>query len=348
MCDTHDLAEKISSRAVSLGFERCGIVHVGAMRGYAECLENRGRLFPESDGMLRMFSGYADPSVKYPWAKSVVICSWRYGVYRVPQNFAGRVGKAYLFDGRRDAAADAYKAKTALEKYITGELGLRAATSENRPVTAYRWAAQAAGIGMVRRNNFFYGDHGSYYTLAAFLTDAELEYIHPSASTPCPDNCDLCVKNCPTRSLESPYAMCATTCASFLLTMAKDEAIFERHSADLGGWIYGCDVCQDVCPHNRGEWLGEKEFPGLAELGEHMSPESVLSMDYGYLRNAVVPKFWYIAPQDAWMWKRNALNAIRNNWDARYEDFVKSAAADEDERVRAFAKKIAPSLGIGL
>ncbi|GHV34135.1 Fe-S oxidoreductase [Synergistales bacterium] len=333
-----EFAEKIVNKAVSLNFEKCGIIGVDAMKGYGEKLANRIERFPETEKMLRNFAHFADPRQKFPWAKSVVICSWRVGVYRIPYNLNGLIGKHYLVDGRRNKAADAYRGNMLLEKYMTDELHMHAASAHDSGITSCRWAAMSAGIGSIRKNNFFYGDHGSYYALSAFLIDQDLEYIHTPTHKPCSDSCNLCVKNCPTRSLAEPYAMCSFACVSYLTNKCYDNGAFAPLSSEIGGWIYGCDVCQDVCPHNKGEWLGDRDFPGLDELAGEISPEKVVMMDYEYLRNVISPKFWYIAPDDVWVWKRNALNAMRNGRDKRYEAAIISACSDEDGRVRAIAE----------
>ncbi|GHV55191.1 Fe-S oxidoreductase [Synergistales bacterium] len=344
--DSTKYAEKIVGRAAALGFERCGIIRVSAMKGYGEALAARMARFPETAPMLRNFMPFADPTEKCPWVKSIVICSRRCGVYRVPDNLGGMIGKHYLFDERRDAGSDGYRDTALFEKYMTDELHLQTASGNDYGITACRWAAKEAGIGVIRGNNFFYGDHGSYYSLYAFLIGEELEYIHsPLNNTPCPDNCNLCVKNCPTRSLAEPYAMSAFKCASFLTNKAGEDSGFKEHGAEIGGWIYGCDVCQDVCPFNKGELTGEREFNGLAELSAEISLEKLVAMDYASLRNLLSAKFWYIPPDEMWKWKRNALNAIANNWEERYADTIMLALRDEDERVREAAAGAGAAIG---
>jgi epoxyqueuosine reductase len=336
-----ETAEKIVNKALSLGFEKCGIISVEAMKGYGEKVEDRVKRFPETERMLRNFTPFADPRQKFPWARSIVVCSGNYGVYRMPDNLRGLIGKAYLFDERRDRATAGYRGHRLLEKYMTDELHLQSVSSLDYGITALRWAAMSAGIGSVRRNNFFYGDHGSYYRLSAFLIDRELEHIYTPAHRPCPDNCNLCVKNCPTASLAEPYAMCAFTCISFLTNKCYDDSTFASLGSKIGGWIYGCDVCQDVCPHNKGTWLGDRDFPGLEELAANISLEKIIAMDYGYLKEVMSPKFWYIEPDDVWIWKRNALNAMCNDHSGRYNEAINAARFDGDERVRAYAENVA-------
>ncbi|MDR1136827.1 MAG: hypothetical protein LBK91_00765 [Synergistaceae bacterium] len=334
---TCETSFKIVEKAASLNFERCGIVGVDKMREYGAKVAGRIARFPESAGMYRRFLAFAEPEKDFPWARSVVACSWRLGVYRVPEELAGLIGKQYLFDGRRDKNSAEYRALTALERYMTEELGLRAASSHDYGITSCRWAAFASGIGTIRRNNFFYGDHGSYYSLTVFLIDEAMEYTYTPTRKPCPDNCNLCVKHCPTGALAEPYAVCGTACVSFLTNKAPDNGDFEKYSAKIGKWIYGCDVCQDVCPFNRGQWQENEEFPGIVNLSDSISPEKIVTMDYDCLREVIAPKFWYIDSKDLWKWKRNALYAMRNTGHKNYEAALKFALNDEDERVRNLA-----------
>jgi epoxyqueuosine reductase len=142
-----------------------------------------------------------------------------------------------------------------------------------------------------------------------------MEYTCTPAHKPCSDNCNLCVKRCPTGALAGPYATCGVTCASFLTNKAPDNGAFEKYVSRIGNWLYGCDVCQDVCPFNKGQWSEDKNFPGLQELSADLSPEKIVTMDYAYLREVFAPKFWYIEAKDLWKWKRNALSVMRNKGD---------------------------------
>ncbi|MDR1378247.1 MAG: hypothetical protein LBJ36_04275 [Synergistaceae bacterium] len=333
-----DLALQIVEKAASLNFERCGIVGVDKMREYGAKVTERIARFPESAGMYRRFLAFAEPERNFPWARSVVVCSWRHGVYRIPEGFAGLIGKHYLFDERRDQNSEGYHARVAFERYMVEDLGLRVTSSHDYGITSCRWAALASGIGTIRRNNFFYGDHGSYYALIVFLVDEAMEHTYTPTHKPCLDNCNLCVKHCPTGALAEPYATCGTTCVSFLTNKAPDNGAFEKYSPRIGSWIYGCDVCQDICPFNRGQWSESEEFPGLEELSAAISLEKIVTMDYADLCKTIASKFWYIEIEDLWKWKRNALNAMWNTKHEHYETALTVALHDEDERIRNLAQ----------
>ena len=200
-----------------------------------------------------------------------------------------------------------------------------------------RWAAMKAGIGIIRKNNFFYTERGSWNHLEAFLIGEPLEYIETCAVRPCPDGCSLCVKACPTGALCAPYTMNPAACVSALTTWSGWDLTTEPLRAKMGRWAYGCDVCQDVCPFNRGAWSGGKEFPGLPELAKHLPLTEIVEADYDTLKNIVQPAFWYIPADKVWRYKTNALNVMLNDYSPEYLPAIKKACSDEAEQVRKMA-----------
>ena len=120
------------------------------------------------------------------------------------QRMKGRVAKYYLTDGRRHTDSEGYKTSVAFEKYLA-DCGLQVATDRDFGITALRWAGMKAGIGIIRKNNFFYTEKGSYQYLEAFLIDEPLQYIVENQIRPCAEKCNLCMRSCPTESLEAPY-----------------------------------------------------------------------------------------------------------------------------------------------
>jgi epoxyqueuosine reductase len=109
--------------------------------------------------------------------------------------------------------------------------------------------AIAAGIGFRGRNTMVITPrHGSYYFLALIVTSAGLEPDPPIVGT-C-GSCTRCLDACPTAAFPEPYVLDARRCISYL-TIEKRSPLTELEMAALGQWIFGCDVCQDVCPYNR-------------------------------------------------------------------------------------------------
>ena len=333
--------QQIIDKAAELGYERCGIIAVDKLKGYGDKVRERVARFPEMAPFAERFMTFADPTGKLPWAKSLVVCSRRYGVYRTSADLEGVIGKYYQVDERRNEMSEGFRCNAAFERFLVDELGLQVFPNRDAFLAPYRWAAIEAGLGTVRKNNFFYGDHGSYYYLNCFFIDADLEYIHAPAYRPCPPSCNLCAKNCPTGALAGPYAMNMAVCVTHLNTRNYGTPAYEKNRGKLGRWIYGCDACQDACPFNRDQWTNTKTFPELDEVERLVSPEKILEMDYGTLKTFVVPKFWYMGPDEAWKWKGNALNALANDFGPRLVPAIRRAAENDGRgEIREAARRL--------
>jgi epoxyqueuosine reductase len=195
-----------------------------------------------------------------------------------------------------------------------------------------------AGLGIIRKNNFFYTENGSWVHLEAWLIDKALEWKETNQLPECSDSCSLCIQACPTESLCDPYAMDRSSCISFVTTWGGRSMPEDRNREKLGKWIYGCDICQDVCPYNKNKWVEESDFPGLDDLAQNLTLEKIVEMDYETLQANVYPKFWYVPKQDAWKWKVNALNSMLNSGDSKYVKWFRLALNDEQKKVREMAE----------
>jgi epoxyqueuosine reductase len=328
--------DEIILKAIDLGYDKCGIVNIEKMKGYAEKLSERIERFPEVKIHSEDFYAFANLQSEYPWAKSIIICARWYGKYRIPENVKGHVAKYYLTDSRRDKNSQGNKDSVAFEQYLI-DCGIKTMTNRDFGITALRWAAMKAGIGIVRKNNFLYTEKGSWVYLEAFLIDKDVEYIHENKIMACPEKCNLCVKACPTKSLAEPYMMNRSTCVSCLTTWEGWDLTTDINSSNLGNWIFGCDACQDVCPFNRKKWTEDEEFPFLSELCLQLSLEQIVEADYNFLRNRVQPKFWYIPQEKVWRYKTNALNTMLNAYKPEYLPVIQEACNDENKNVRNMA-----------
>lgn len=333
----NSLAEQIKSAALSMGYEKCGIIKISDMSGYEEKLNERIERIPEVKPYYEKFYHFANLQDTYPWAKSIVICVRQYGKYHIPDNLKGLIAKYYLVDGRRNEKSEDYQDSSKFEAYMV-EMGIKTVTERKFGITALRWAALKAGLGVVRKNNFFYTESGSWVYLEAWLIDKDLEAIEIPKLKKCPDHCNLCIKSCQTASLSQPYTMNRSSCISCLTTFEGWDLPNEKFNKQMGGWVFGCDDCQDVCPMNKGRWKAEKEFPDLSELSQHISLEKILKMDYKFLEEIMQPKFWYIQKDSVWKWKTNAINAMINDYKEQYREYIFCACNDSNAKVREMAE----------
>ncbi len=330
------IAKLINQKALELGYEKCGIIPVGMLGGYEEKLNERVHKIPESSAFYKGQQRLVQFQKEYPWAKSVVVLTVPYSIYKLPQAVNGHVAKKYLFDTRIDENTKEFQNSLALENYMQ-ELGLKTGTNRKFGVVGLRWAAMEAGLGIIRRNNFFYTESGSWINIEAFLTDREMELIETPGLRPCPKGCDRCIKACPTASLCEEYTMNPLKCISFLTTFGGKDLPKEPMAAQTGGWIYGCDVCQEVCPMNRGKWIGHEEFPGLSGLADALDAEQILKMDEQFYKEKVQPKFFYLTPDELWKWQVNSLNYMDNQYEDRYRSAILEACGSSHEKVREMA-----------
>ena len=327
------LTSKIKSKALELGYLACGVIPAADVREYTVHLDARVKTFPDSKEFYESLYAFADlPET----AKSLVVCTQRYAKYKVSENLRGHVGISYMFDARLSFSPD-NRTRMEFDTYLK-TLGLHVINS----TVPARLAAAKAGIGKYGRNTFIYDtQHGSYIWIETFLVDKELEYdvVEDSIfSASCNDNCQKCVEACPTKALIGSMSMDRGRCVNQLTCNTQRGVPDEDTLEQMGLWLYGCDVCQDVCPMNKGKIAGTEEFPLLSEFEEFMRPESLLEMDQDTYVNTVNPRFWYNGEDGAWLWKCNALRAMINSGDVKYHELIKKHRDNADMRIREIAQ----------
>lgn len=308
------------------------------MSEYGERVAERIAKKPGGQAIYQRLLGALDVPANYPWARSVVVAVMDNSRYAIPLAAQGRYGRTFLTDNRRNPRSLETIMPMALGEFMEGH-GLRLLFSEQPGAAPLRWTAKEAGLGVIRRNNFFWTkEHGSWVTLAAFLTDADIELLHAPPDDPCPEGCRRCQEACPAKTLGGPYAMGPDRCAAFLTAMMDPTELGEEAERSLGRWICGCDACQEACPKNKGKLSGaDAEFPGLADL--RLSPMDVAQMGYEEIAASLAPKFFDIGEDSLWRWKLNAIRALSNEGADAGAIYARLAREDPFEIVRRRAQK---------
>jgi len=141
-----------------------------------------------------------------------------------------------------------------------------------------RKLARFAGLGFIGKNTTLITPHGSYFFLAELVTDLELEVDQEEAFEGC-GRCTLCIDACPTDAIHEPFTIDARRCISYL-TIEHKGAIEEDLARKMGDWVFGCDICIDVCPFNsRPIETPWEELKPSAGVGSEIPLQSVLELE---------------------------------------------------------------------
>lgn len=238
----------IRNKARELGFEYCGISKAEFLEEEAPRLEawlNQNR-HGTMGWMENHFDKRLDPRLLVDGAKSVVSLLLNYYPEKELENSEYKVSKyAYGLDYH-----DVIKSKLKeLIDYLKTEIGdiSGRAFVDSAPVMDKVWAKKG-GLGWVGKNtNLINRETGSFFFIAELILDLELEYDGPIKDY-C-GTCTRCVDACPTDALNTPYVIDGSKCISYL-TIELKENIPTEFKDKMENWIFGCDICQDVCPWN--------------------------------------------------------------------------------------------------
>jgi epoxyqueuosine reductase len=263
---------RIDEMARKAGFDAAGIAAVPAP-GSAEDREERGRFIDWVDagraGEMEYLKRRDEAGalvrsslrVALPWARSVIVCAANYNSAEPRSTDPAPHGTAwiarYAWTGSGDRPSDYHKVLLRKLENLRDRLAEEMSAFESRcfvdtgPVVE-RVYARYAGIGWVGKNTCILNQQlGSWLFLGVIVTSLELreDQLTLPAADRC-GSCTRCIDACPTNALTAPHQMDASRCIAYL-TIEKRGEIPEDLRADMGRQVFGCDICQDVCPWNR-------------------------------------------------------------------------------------------------
>jgi epoxyqueuosine reductase len=261
------LKEDIRAAARRLGFALCGFAradvapHAAFVREWIAAGNAGGMGYLERGLTQRL-----DPRHAIPAVRSVITVGYRYLPPPLPpidwqRELRGRIAAYSL-------GADYHRIVAERLRALAAQIATRRPGALLRPavdtsaVLEREWAA-LGGVGWFGRNtNILHNEDGSYFFLGELLTDIELDPDRPIVDH-C-GTCTRCLDLCPTTALRPGYVLDARLCISYL-TIEHRGAIPRELRDKLGNWIFGCDVCQEVCPWNE-KLVRERSAPALADL----------------------------------------------------------------------------------
>ncbi|TVQ68103.1 MAG: tRNA epoxyqueuosine(34) reductase QueG [Balneolaceae bacterium] len=267
-----DLTLSVRNKALELGFDACGFARAEPLDREAFRLENwlQQNLHGSMSWMERNFDKRVDPTLLVPGAKSVVSVIMGYRNELNEQSDLSNNGPKIAKYARGRDYHKVFKRKLKKLFQFTDELtgGVNGRFFvDSAPVMDKVWA-QRAGLGWIGKNsNLLNKKFGSWFLIGEMITD--IPFVPDLPVTDHCGSCTLCIDACPTNAIHEPYRVDARRCISYL-TIELKERCPELFQEQMSGWMFGCDICQDVCPWNRKADYGTD--PGLMPRQELLTP----------------------------------------------------------------------------
>jgi len=276
-----ELNAVIKRKAAEFGIDKIGITLPGRLEAeYDRFLQWLSAGFHgEMAWLARDTEKRADPGNVFPGAKSVIVAAVN---YFAPFRHSAEPEKGKI---SRYAWGDDYHivVKDKLESLIKwlkdGFPEMKARAFVDTAPLLEKALAVRAGLGWIGKNaNFITREFGSWVFLGVILTDLEIAADEQFEDDHC-GKCRRCIDACPTQAISSPYVIDSRRCISYATIELRGENLPSEITANQDGWLYGCDVCQDVCPWNKFE-KPTKETAFWPRMGEtEISLNQVLEMN---------------------------------------------------------------------
>lgn len=265
-------SQMIKAEAQRLGFMFCGISKAEFLEEEAPRLERwlKNNYNGKMDYMNNHFDKRLDPRLLVDGAKSVISVALNYYTDKQQEDPAApKISKYAYGTDYHFVIKDKFKQLFNYIKEHIGEVSGRAFV-DSAPVLDKTWAKKA-GFGWIGKNaNLINTRSGSFFFLGELIIDLELEYDSPFTADHC-GTCTRCIDACPTEAIVQPYVVDGSKCISYLTIELKDELPLSFKDK-MDNWMFGCDICQDVCPWNRFSVIHQEEafqpHPDLLQLNQ--------------------------------------------------------------------------------
>jgi epoxyqueuosine reductase len=265
--NTTKYKQAIKDKAQELGFFYCGFSKATFLEEEAPRLESW--LNNNYHGSMAYMENYFDkrlnPKLLVDNARTVISLLLNYHTEETQKDpKAPKLSKYAYGEDYHFVIKDKLNDLLAFMKEEIGDIGGRVFV-DSAPVMDKVWAKKA-GVGwMGKSTNLIHPKEGSFFFIAEIITDIEIE-----ADGPMKDYCGTCTKcidACPTEAIIAPYLVDGSKCISHLTIELKDAILPDQFKGKMDNWMFGCDVCQDVCPWNKfGKIHQEKRFQPSARL----------------------------------------------------------------------------------
>lgn len=241
----------IKATSKMLGFDFCGIAKAKKLDEDARKLEKwlMNGMHGKMQYMENHFDLRIDPTILVPGAKSVITVMMNYFPAELQKAGSPKIAKyAYGHDYHEVIRSKLRQLLQMMQEEI-GEINGRGFV-DSAPVLERSWATRS-GLGWIGKNgNLLNKKAGSFFFVATLIIDLELVYDDPFAKDFC-GSCRRCIEACPTDAILENKVVDGSRCISYFTIELKDALLPDDMKNQFSNWMFGCDVCQDVCPWNR-------------------------------------------------------------------------------------------------
>jgi epoxyqueuosine reductase len=255
------LSQRIKQKAVEIGFEKCGIVPATALVNETARLSSwlDSGFHGEMAWLAREPEKRGDPRLIFPDVRSVIVVLLNY--YTDHQHkrdpTKGKLSRYAWGDDYHDVVSEKLRQLLSWIRSERPEADGKICV-DMAPIMDKAWAVRA-GLGWLgKHTNLITQERGSWVFIGEILLNLELEFDTRVVEDHC-GTCTACIDVCPTGAIVEPYVVDSRKCISYATIELRDEKLSDDIAANLNGWLYGCDICQDVCPWNRFEMSTEEK-----------------------------------------------------------------------------------------